>query len=189
VWRCPSFPAVLGTKSLPIIPVKTGTIPDHPVGLNSQFISIFNTRTHARTHAHTHVYGHFPGLPRWAGTRKVKPIWILLKQETVSGSGISWAACKSAPRSRQTTIPAPHHSVFTGWMPFLMPNQQRQSTEGKSTDNIAKHKKQKTYSTPSYWKVFGLILGSQIQWTTSGQPITLLAILFRNLIFWTLHWD
>ena len=36
-----------------------------------------------------------PGLPRWAGTRKVKPIWILLKQETVSGSGISWAICKS----------------------------------------------------------------------------------------------
>jgi len=39
--------------------------------------------------------------------------------------------CKSAPRSRQTTMPAPHNSVFTGWMPFLPPNQQRQSTEGK----------------------------------------------------------
>jgi len=26
-------------------------------------------------------------------------------------------------------MPAPNHSVFTGWMPFLMPNQQRQSTE------------------------------------------------------------
>jgi len=38
------------------------------------------------------------GLPRSAGTRKVEPIWILLKQETVSGSGISWAICKSAPR-------------------------------------------------------------------------------------------
>jgi len=25
---------------------------------------------------------------------------------------------------------APHHSVFTGRMPFLPPNQQRQSTEG-----------------------------------------------------------
>jgi len=25
---------------------------------------------------------------------------------------------------------APHHLVFTGWMPFLPPNQQRQSTEG-----------------------------------------------------------
>ena len=56
--------------------------------------------------------GPFPGLPRWAGTRKVKPIWILLKQETVSGTGNSWAICKYAPRSRQTTTPAPHHSVF-----------------------------------------------------------------------------
>jgi len=29
-------------------------------------------------------------------------------------------------------MPAPHHSVFTGRMPFLPPNQQRQSTEGMS---------------------------------------------------------
>ena len=48
----------------------------------------------------------------WAGTRKVKAIWTLLKQETVSGSGISWAIRKSAPSSRQITMPAPHHSVF-----------------------------------------------------------------------------
>jgi len=54
----------------------------------------------------------FPGLPGWAGTRKVKPIWILLKQETVSGCGISWAICKSAPCSRLITMPAPHRSVF-----------------------------------------------------------------------------
>ena len=72
----------------------------------------------------------FPGLPRWAGTRKVKPIRILLKQETVSGSGISWAVCKSAPHCRQITTPTLHHSVrFTAQMPFLPPNQQRQSTE------------------------------------------------------------
>jgi len=31
------------------------------------------------------------GIPGSAGTRKVKTIWILLKQGTVSGSGISWA--------------------------------------------------------------------------------------------------
>jgi len=36
----------------------------------------------------------------------------------------------SAHRSRQITMPAPHHSFFTGQMPFLPPNQQRQSTEG-----------------------------------------------------------
>jgi len=32
--------------------------------------------------------------------------------------------------SRQITTPAPHHSVFTGQMLFLLPNQQHQSTEG-----------------------------------------------------------
>ena len=61
---------------------------------------------------HTRLMALCPGLPGWARTRKVKPIWILLKQEIVSGSGISWAMCKSAPRSRQITMPAPHHSVF-----------------------------------------------------------------------------
>ena len=74
--------------------------------------------------------GPFPGLPGSAGTRDIKPVWISLKQETVSGSGISWAICKSAPRSRQITTPAPHHSVFRGRMLFLTPNQQRQSTDG-----------------------------------------------------------
>ena len=61
---------------------------------------------------YNHLTASFPGLPGWAGTRKVKPIWILLEQETVSGSGISWAICKSAPRSRQITTPAPRHSDF-----------------------------------------------------------------------------
>jgi len=40
--------------------------------------------------------------------QKGKPVWILLKQETVSSNGIS----KSAPRSRKITTPAPHYSVF-----------------------------------------------------------------------------
>ena len=66
----------------------------------------------AYMHTNTYLRAICPGLPRWAGTREVKPIWILLKQETMSGSGISWAICKSAPRSRPITTPAPHHSVF-----------------------------------------------------------------------------
>jgi len=61
-------------------------------------------------YTHTRLTALCSGLPGWAGTRKVKPIWILLKQETVSG--ISWAICKSALHSRQITMPAPHHSVF-----------------------------------------------------------------------------
>ena len=85
--------------------------------------------THAMTvhvtilNTHTRLTALFPVLPRWAGTRKVKPIWILLKQETVSDSGISCAMCKSAPRSRQITTPAPHHSkVFLqAWCPSCRP--------------------------------------------------------------------
>jgi len=96
---------------------------------NSAYIQ-FTTHTH--TYTHTCLMALFLGLPRSAGTRKAKPSWILLKQETVSGSGISWAICKSAHRSRQITTPAPNHSVFTGRMPFLPPNQQHQSTEDKS---------------------------------------------------------
>jgi len=63
-------------------------------------------------YTHTRLTALCPGLPRWAGTRQVKPICVLLEQEIVSGSGISWAICKSAPRSRQITTPAPHYSVF-----------------------------------------------------------------------------
>ena len=64
------------------------------------------------THPFTRLTALCPGLPGWAGTRKVKPIWILLKQKTVSGSEIRWAIYKSAPCSRQITTSAPHRSVF-----------------------------------------------------------------------------
>ena len=68
--------------------------------------------SNTHTHTQTCLTAPFPGLPRWANTRKVKPIWILLMQETVSGSGISWAKCMSAPFSRQITTPTPHNSVL-----------------------------------------------------------------------------
>jgi len=73
---------------------------------------IVQQRLAATTHTHTRLTALCPGLPRCAATRKVKSIWIFLKQEIVSGSGISWALCKSAARSRQLTMPSPHHSVF-----------------------------------------------------------------------------
>jgi len=85
------------------------------------------------THTHTHKHpfnGPFSGTTRVSQYQKGNTN-LDFTEETVSGSGISWA--KSAPYSRQTTTPAPHHSVFTGRMPFLPPNQQRQSTEGKFT--------------------------------------------------------
>jgi len=95
-----------------------------------------HTRTHARTHARTHTHTHtsltdlFPGLPRWAGTRKVN-------QSGFYWSKRPWAAVASAePYASLHLAPNRHHastpplSFFTGRMPFLPPNQQRQSTEG-----------------------------------------------------------
>ena len=63
-------------------------------------------------HTHTRLTALCPGLPGSASTRKVKTIWILLIQQPVSGSGISWAICKSAPRSRQITVPGLHYLSF-----------------------------------------------------------------------------
>jgi len=74
-------------------------------------LSMISDEMHLSYNSNTRLRALFPGLPGWAGTRKEKPIWILLKQETVSGSGIRWAVCKSAPRSRQITTPVPHPVV------------------------------------------------------------------------------
>ena len=80
-----------------------------------------NKQTNKQT-KHT-FNGPLSGTTRVSRYQKGKPIWILLKQETVSGSGISWAICKSAPHSKQITTPATHRSFFTGQMPFLPPDQ------------------------------------------------------------------
>jgi len=56
--------------------------------------------THTHTHTHTCLTALFLGLPRWAGTRKVKPIWILLKQETMASA----APYASLHSSRQIHI-------------------------------------------------------------------------------------
>ena len=98
---------------------------------DSESISLFVQNDFVCTlNTHTRLTALCPGLPGWAGTRKVKPILILLQQETMSGSGISWAICKSASRSRDNHASTPPLSYFTARMPFLPPNQQCQSTEG-----------------------------------------------------------
>jgi len=62
---------------------------------------------------HTHpFYGRLDFVHDYRGEPVPETIWILLMQETVSGSDVSWAICKSAPCCRQITKPACHHSVF-----------------------------------------------------------------------------
>ena len=101
--------------------------------------------THAEN-THTRLMAPLcPGLPGWAGTRKVKPIWSLLEQKTVSGSGISRAICKSAPRYRQITMPAPHRSVF--YRPDALP---------VAKPTVSKHWKHNA-SSPNCWMSRGML--------------------------------
>ena len=117
-----------------------------------------------------------PGLPGWAGTRKVKPIWILLKQETVSGSGIRWAICNSAPRCRQIKRPAPHHSAFyrPDALPAAQPTASKHSRqEGKTSLDIMRQE------MTGFWD------GSGISWTICKQS----APRFRQITTPTHHYS
>jgi len=90
-----------------------------------------HTHTHARTHARMHAHTQTVLRPIWINregfllcfvmlclqpaperwNQEGKTSLDLLEQEIVSGSGISWAICKSAPWPRHITTPA-HHFVF-----------------------------------------------------------------------------
>jgi len=57
----------------------------------------------------------------------------------------------------QMTTPALHHSVFNSWIPFLLPNQQRHSTEGKLCIipvkyNFELHLYQRIHNTVFFYK-------------------------------------
>jgi len=73
--------------------------------------------------------GSISGLPGWASTTTVKPIWIYCRKRW-------WVAVASAGpyadlhlTQTDNHVRIPPLSFFTGRMPFLPPNQQHQSTE------------------------------------------------------------
>jgi len=121
-----------------------------------QEILIWLSKMSPHTHTYTHLTALYLGLPGWAGTRKVKPIWIILKQETVSGSGIRWAICKSAPRSRQITMPAPHRSVF--YRPDALPVTQ-----------------------PKHWSVKALKANRSIIWSQQSASILKVYLIWNKI--------
>ena len=88
--------------------------------------------THACTRTHTHPFNSLcPGLPGWAGTRKVKP-----NLDFTEARDSEWQWHQLGHMQVCTSLPTDNHaspsplSFFTGRMPFLPPNQQCQSTEG-----------------------------------------------------------
>ena len=76
---------------------------------------------------HTHPFnGPFLGLPRWAGTRKVTNLDFTEARDS------EWQWHRLGHMHVCTSLQTDNHATlfFTGRMPFLTPNQQRQSTEG-----------------------------------------------------------
>ena len=111
------------------------------------------------THTHTRLTALFSGLPGWAGTRKVKQIWILLKQETVSGSGISWAICKSAPRSSTTPL-----SFLQARCPSCHPTNSVKALKARSL--TYRQSIFKRYHSDKHFLEFYLQDGGKINWHT-----------------------
>ena len=92
--------------------------------------------TSCTVYTYTYLTALFLGLPGSASNKKVKPIWILLKQET------EWQwhqlghmqVCNLLQTDNHASTPP--LSFFTSRMPFLSPNQQHKSTEGTTSCTV-----------------------------------------------------
>jgi len=83
-------------------------------------------------HHHTHncFTTLFPGAPGWAGTRR-KLLDFMVQGKINRGRHTDHPDGCHSIRTKQ--CPPPPSPISTGRMPFLLPNQQRQSTEGNRT--------------------------------------------------------
>jgi len=74
------------------------------------------------------------GVLRSAGTRKVKPNLDLLKQQTVGGSGISWATCIGCTSSQDSNYAStPPLSFLQAGCPSCRPTNSIKALKALST--------------------------------------------------------
>jgi len=79
---------------------------------------------------HNRFTAFFPGPPGWAGARR-ELLDLMVQGKINRGKHIDHpAGCHSIRTNQCPPLPSSPY-FFTGRMPFLPPNQQRQSTEGK----------------------------------------------------------
>ena len=107
-------------------------------------VSMDKSKWHVTGNIHTHTHpfnGPFSGTTQVSRYQKGK---TNLDFTEARDSEWQWhqlghMQLKVCTSLQQITTPAPHHSVFTGRMTFLPPNQQRQSTEGFFTKTLIHH--------------------------------------------------
>jgi len=93
------------------------------LNLSNSYLSINVTRINHAVCIHTHTHTH-------TGTRKAKTNLDFTEARDSEWQWHLLGHMQVCTSLQTDTTPAPHRSFFTGRMPFLPPNQQRQSTEG-----------------------------------------------------------
>ena len=91
--------------------------------MSKLYVSLW-TKCLCTTHTHTHTHpfnGPFSGTTRVSRYQKGKTNLDFTEARDSECSSISWAICKSAPCSRQTTTPAPNHSFLQAGCPSCHP--------------------------------------------------------------------
>ena len=95
--------------------------------------TLLQTDNHTNTHTHTHPFnGPFSGTTRVGRYQKGKTNLDFTEARDSEWQWHQLGICKSAPRSRQITMPASHHSVF--YRPDALPAAQ---------PTVSKHWRQK----------------------------------------------
>jgi len=86
------------------------------------------------THTHTHTFnGPLSGTTRVNRYQKGRTnLWILLKQETVSGSNISWTMCKCAPSSQTDKHPTTQFLYGPDALPAAQPTASKHWRHGRA---------------------------------------------------------
>jgi len=106
---------------------------------------------HETTHHHNRFMALFPGPPEWAGARRELPDFMV-QGKINRGRHTDHAAGRHSIRTNQ--CPPPPSSIFYRPDAFLPPNQQYQSTEGKTSKTLAKWAGQAaSCSPPQQWQM------------------------------------
>jgi len=166
--------------------------------LCKDFKEMYGNKCTTHTHTHTTIWWPFSILSgttrvcrhQKGKTRKVKPVWIYWSKR-------EWVAVASAgPYANlhldpDITTPAPHYSYFAGWMLFMLPNQQRQITEGNSTVPVKWPQKWFMCNTDIWWRLTSSLDITENQFLRAVHHICLrvmLANVHWPIWFWSVIW-
>jgi len=112
---------------------------------------VTDRQTDRHTHTHTHSFnGPFSGTTQVSQYQKGKTNLDFTEARDSEWQWHQLGHMQVCTLLQTDTMPALHHSVLTGRMPFMPPNQQRQSTEGSVPDQQTDRQKNRHGHTQTH---------------------------------------